>query len=61
MQTTRFLPKLAVLLMLDVALTLGYSYLPANWTLARDAGNAVILAAMAGTMLITIRRVLEDY
>lgn len=61
MQTTRFFSKLAALLVLDVVLTFGYSYIPTTWIPARDAGNAVILAVMAATMLVTIRRVLQDY
>jgi hypothetical protein len=61
MRKSHFLPKLILMLTLDVTLTFGYSYIPGDWILARDGGNAVILVAMAATILITVRRLLEDY
>ena len=56
-----FVTRLIWLLVLDVMLTVGYTYTPANWTIARDVLDGVILIVIATTMLITFRRVLEDY
>ncbi len=56
-----FAARLIWLLAIDVALTIGYTYTPANFTLLRDVLDGVILITMATTMLITFRRVLEDY
>lgn len=61
MANFNFTKRLIWLLALDIALTIGDSYIPHEWTMARAAAAVVIFMAMAVTMLVTLRRVLEEY
>jgi len=56
-----FAARLIWLLVIDVASTAGYTYTPTGWIMTRDLLDGVILIAMATTMLITFRNILEDF
>jgi len=58
---TNFPKQLSTLLVMDLVLTLGDSYVPHSWWPVRDLVSALVLTAMALTMAVTLRRVLEDY
>ena len=61
MEATRFPKQLTTLLLMDLALTAVDSYVPHSWWPVRDLLAALVLTAMALTMVVTLRRVLEDY
>lgn len=56
-----FAKRLSILIGADMAIALGDSFVPQNWSLVRDPIAIVQLAFMVLTMGITLRRVLEDY
>jgi hypothetical protein len=56
-----FKARLAVLLGVDVVLTIVDSYIPHDLTPIRFGAALIQLAFMVVTMAVTMRRVLEDY
>jgi hypothetical protein len=61
MNTATFSKRLAILIGLDMVLAMVDSYVPHGIWPVRDALAMLELSAMALTMAVTLRRVLEDY
>jgi hypothetical protein len=61
MYRSNFSKQLSVLIAMDMALTMVDSYVPHDWWPLRDAMACLVLTAMALTMAVTLRRLLEDY
>lgn len=61
MSLSPFVWRLVVLLGIDILLGFIYAVIPANLTFARDLFALAQLVAIAATMWVAIRRVLEDY
>ncbi|HUD11323.1 MAG TPA: hypothetical protein VMS08_02855 [Candidatus Saccharimonadia bacterium] len=61
MRDYTFTRQLAILLSIDTVITIVDSYVPQNWTPIRIAFATMQFGFMAATMLVTVRRVLQDY
>ncbi|MDB5178350.1 MAG: hypothetical protein JWN01_293 [Patescibacteria group bacterium] len=56
-----FTTRLVILLSIDTALSVLNAYIPHEWSLVRLLVAIVQLSFMTATMIVTTRRVLEDY